>query len=136
MSTAPGLDERLHHAAVSALLLEVLNQHVYDYGQVPGADGNEGDMPDVYVVMAVERRTAPTGPGGFAQVSGWRIYLRGVGTTVAEARWAIAKATAALEGACLAIAGIESTPIAHETSTAVRPDDGRQSGLVEFVYAL
>jgi hypothetical protein len=134
--TAPALDERLHDSALRALLKGPLNEQVYGYGEVPGADGVEGELPDVYVVMAVERRTAPVGPGGFAQVSGWRVYIRGVGRSVAEARWAIARATAALDGARIEVAGVSSTPIAHESSAAVRPDDGRQSGLVEFIYAL
>jgi hypothetical protein len=135
-TAAPGIDERHHDTALRALLKPALNDHVYNFGDVPGADGNDGELPDIYAVVHLERRTAPVGPAGLARRSGWRIYVRCVGRTVKEARWALKRATNALEGVRIEVDDIRSTPLAHDSSDGVRPDDGRQSGLVEFTYVL
>lgn len=137
MTDAIGIDEKAHATVLRALLLEPLNQHVYSHGQIPGADGNEGSLPDIYVVLTVERRYAgaPRKSGSTTR-SGWRVLVRGVGRTVNEARWALTQATEALEDVRIVIDDVASTRITFETSTPIAPDDGRQSGLVEWTYAL
>lgn len=138
MTAAPGLDEQAHVDALTDLLTGPLNGHVYSHGKVPGADGNDGDLPDIYVVLTLERRYAGDAPrkAGYVSRSGWRVLVRGVGRTVKEARWALVQATSALEDVHLVIDETRSTPITHESSTPIAPDDGRQSGLVEWTYAL
>lgn len=137
MSDAPGLDEREHDTVLRPLLSEALNGHIYGYGEVPGGDGKDGELPDIYGLLSLQRRfdAAPRKSGRSGR-SGWRISVRCVGTTVDEVRWARLQVATAIEGLRITVDDVESTPISHERSTAIAPDDGRQSGLVEFTFAL
>jgi len=141
MTTAPVVDERTHFAALKTLLSTPLNGHVYEYGSVPGDQNNPvaaertKPMPPIFALLSVERRYVES-PRAVASRSGWRITVRAVGTTPAEARWALLRATDALEGRRLSIGGQTSTPVAHESSQAIELDDGRFSGLQVMTYAL
>ncbi|HKY58305.1 MAG TPA: hypothetical protein VJL80_09730 [Aeromicrobium sp.] len=142
-STAPVTDERIHRDVLEPLLRAALgvepvtgDQRLYDYGEVPGADGNDGVLPSVYVLLTVERRYVGPRRAGRAGRSGWRITARYVGRNVDEARWALDKVTDAIDEARLTIGGYVSTPVTHESSTAIEPDDGRFSGLTVWTYAL
>lgn len=142
MTSAPVVDERVHRDVIVGLLTaaglvdSAAKSIVFDYGKVPGADGNAGTLPPIYLLLNVERRATGVYRAGRAGVSGWRISLRGVGRTVDEARWALNKATVALDEQNLLIGGKTSTPVTFNTSQAVSKDDGRFSGLIAWTYAL
>lgn len=138
------LDERAHAAVIVPLIDAELGpdpdtneSRIYDYGKVPGADGNPGVLPRIYALISLERRFAPGNKAvATTNRSGWRVSVRYVGHTVAEARWAGAQITAALDQQRFTINGLTSTPLIHESTAAVAPDDGLYSGLVGFTYAL
>lgn len=145
MTSAPVVDERVHRDVIVALIAAELGPEavdgdgkpvIYDYGKVPGADGNDGDLPPIYLLLTVGRRPVPAFRAGRAGVSGWRTTVRGVGRTVDEARWALHRATIALDEQNLLIGGKTSTPVTYETSQEVEPDSGRHSGLIAWTYAL
>lgn len=132
------LDARLHAAAVRTAITAALapSWTAYDYGKVPGADGNTGTLPNIFCLVSVERRfnsnlrlSAQAGTGG------WRVSVRCLGRTVDEARWAMDRVTRALNEARLLIDGRATTPIQFESDQAPAFDDGRYSGLSSWTYA-
>lgn len=139
---APGLDESAHWDALAAILRAVTVQSadlmVCDVGMVPGdSDGNvPGTMPDLFAQLQVERRNVPADRSGRSGRSGWRVSVRLVARYPKNTRDAQAAVQAALDGIRVTVDGHESTPLHHELSQAVRPDDGMFSGLVQVTYAL
>lgn len=138
--TAPVLDERAHFAAIQAAIAAAntqLGADTYDYGEVPGEDGNEGTIPRIFVLLQVERRYLETlHSTRHSTRSSWRIAVRYVGRTVDEARWAGKHVSAALDAAVLDVEGFSSTPVQHEQTNAVTADDGLFSGLSVWTYTL
>lgn len=141
--TSP-LDERAHAAAIEAMVSAAIgteengDARVYDYGKVPGADGNDGVLPRIYALVSIERRAGVTNlKVGRTSRSGWRLTIRYVGHTTNEARWAGLQIAVAVNEKQITIGSTEpSTPITHESTTAVAPDGGLYSGLVQYTYAL
>ncbi len=138
------LDEREHIAVLAGLLNAALGPdpanengpRCFDYGKVPGADGNKGTLPPIYTLVSLERRYAEPTRGGRQPVTGWRLSVRYVGRTVDEARWAAVKVTDAINEARIEVEDIKSTPITHEATQSIRPEDGRQTGMSQWTYAL
>lgn len=128
-------DERPHAAAILAALNTALDPRVaYTRGKVPGLDNNAGTEPAIYAIVDLERRNhAPTLRAGRTVRRGWRVSVRGVGRTVDEARWALARVSTALEGATLPV-GVGTSPLLFETADEVAPDGGRYSGAVTYTY--
>lgn len=136
MTDALVLDERKHATALKALLNAALSpSSVYDYGKVPGADGNAGTLPNIFALLGIERRYVEPTHAGRTQRSSWRITVRYAGRTVDEARWAAMKVAEALEDR-LVVDGVTSTPITHETTQAIALDDGRFAGWASYTYTL
>lgn len=140
--TEQDIDEQDVWEALQALLVVTdLGKNVYDYGEVPGESGNPGDLPDTYVVLSVERRYVPPSSSGGTNVTGWRASARYVDTNPVNARRAGALVRRGFEisrgrGRSITVAGITSTPIAHESTRSVGPDSGRYSGLSQWTLAL
>lgn len=128
--------------ALAALLGETeLGDHVYDYGTVPGEDGVPGQLPDFYAVLSIERRPVPASKANGTNRTGWRLTVRYVDKYAANARLVGSWVRAAFEstpghGKRIAVGGVQSTPLTHETTQAVGPDDGRFSGSVTYTLAL
>lgn len=136
MSTVT-LDSRPHIAAIrAAIKAEIGPNNVYEYGQVPGADGNAGTLPNIFVLVAIERRYNPTlNLAAKAGATGWRVSARAVGRTVDEARWALFKVATALNEQRLTIEGRATTPLQFESDRTPEKDDGRFSGVAMYTYA-
>lgn len=136
--TAPVLDEREHAKVLAAAIKAQLGpRDVYEYGDVPGVDGNAGTQPSIYALIQVSRRFIPAlHSTREASRSGWRVSVRAVGSTVNECRWATSRIALALDSQRVAIAGHLSTRIQHETSDEVTPDGDRFEALSRFTYAL
>lgn len=132
------IDTRQHAAALtSAISSAIAPWAVYDYGKVPGADGNTGTLPDIYALLTVERRAGvPLRVAATTGRTGWRASVRVVGRTVDEARWALMFVSAALNEQRLTIDGQTTTRIQSESEQAPGPDAGRQSALSTWTYAL
>lgn len=134
MTSAPAVDERLHRDAVDAALDE---EHLYDYGLVPGLDNNPGETPRIHWLRSIERRYVEPRRAGRAGRSGWRLSIRYVGRTPDEARHAQLVATTAVDEKRLTVGGHLSTPVTHESTSPIEPDDdGWWSGLTNWTYVL
>lgn len=133
---APALDASAHWGAIKALLTPTVGANIFDYGKVPGADGNSGTLPTTYVLLTVERRHVDPTTAGRSAVTGWRVSCRFVGNSTPNARAVGNWVTAALNEQRLTVGGLTSTPITHESTTAVESDDGMYSGLSQWTYAL
>lgn len=136
--TAPVLDEREHATALAAAIKAHLGpNNVYEYGNVPGLDDNDGIQPAIYVLIQVARRKVPSlHSTREASRSGWRVSARAVGTTVNECRWATSRIALALDSQRVTIDGRTSTRLQHETSDDAAPQGDRFEALTRFTYAL
>jgi hypothetical protein len=136
------MSDQEHWSALAALLHGTdLGSDVYDYGKVPGADGNDGVLPDAFALLYIERRYVPPTRAGGTDRTGYRASVRFVGTTTPNARVIGGWVSSAFEispgrGKRITVGGVDSTPLTHESTTAVEKDDGRFSGLVVYTYAL
>lgn len=123
------LDQRPHAVAVKAAIKAQFGpNNVYEYGQVPGADGIAGTLPNIFAVISLERRNQPlvratTRTGSVP----WRLAVTSVGRTVDECRWAQVKIATALTEQRLTVAGTLTTRIQFESGRAAASDDGRFS---------
>lgn len=131
-------DTRPHAAAVKAALEATVGaDRVFEYGEVPGADNNPGELPPIFVLITVERRTgALTRAGAYAKASGWRVTARAVGRSISECRWTLAKISTALDEQRLTIGGNTTTPIQYESGQAPELDEGRFSALDVYTYVI
>lgn len=137
MTSAPVIDERIHRTTLkAAVAAHEGDLPVYDYGKVPGADGNAGTLPAIYAVLSVERTYVQPRITGLATRSSWRASFRCTGRSANEVGWAIKNVTEAVEGRRLTFGGVESTPLTHDPSNAPEPDSGRHSGLAVWTYTL
>lgn len=136
--TAPTLDARKHAEALKVDLKAALNsQHVYDYDEVPGVDGNPGPLPGIFALISVElvpstnRRMT-----GQSAVRRWIASVSGLGETVDESRWALAKIAGALYEKRLTVDGTATSPLlSPEPGQAPRREDGRYIGRLIFTYS-
>lgn len=138
MTDAHALDERQHAEALKAAINARLTPHsTFEYGAVPGLNGNAGTHPSIYALVQVERRSIPTRSAvRRATRTGWRASIRAVGRTPNETRWASQRIAEALDGTRLTVGGFETTPVEHETSDAPALDADRFESLTRYVYAL
>ena len=138
--SAPVLDVRAHFDAVKAAIAAVnaqLGNDTYDFGEVPGLDGNDGTAPRIHALLQVERIYLPSTHGGRrATRSSWRASARYVGTTVDEATWALKHISTALDSRRLVVEGFTSTPLQHDVTDAIARDGGLRSGLTAWTYTL
>lgn len=132
------LDARPIGKAVAAAVTGQLGgSFAYDRASIPGGNRVQGTLPNLYAVVDVERRFDESArrAGAPAGTSAWRISVGGVGRTVVEAEWVLAKATAALEDVWLATAEGNDFLCRFETYRAPEFDDGRFYGSVTFTCA-
>lgn len=133
-------DDRPHMTAILAALNAELapDREAYARGKVPGLDGNnDGDQvePAIYAIVDLVRRGGnPALRNVRTDRRSHRVTVRGVGRSVSEAQWALARASDALEGAALTISGARTTPLVFESGVAVAPDKGRYSGSLTWTY--
>lgn len=136
-----GLDELVWNAMKALLTASPLGDDVYAYGEVPGETGNDGVLPDAFVLLSLQRRYVEPREAGRTTITGWRASVRYVDTTAVNARRVGGWVSTAFEtrpgyGRRITVNGVESTPITHESTTDVSPDDGRYSGLSHWTFAL
>ena len=135
--TLPTLDARPHARAIKEAVEASFGAaaDLYDYDDVPGTNGNEGVLPDLYAEMTVEPVTSGnprmTGQTGTRH---WIATVRGVGRTVDEARWVLFKAATALHEQALVVDGRPTTPLQGGDGGPPELDGGRYSGLLVFTY--
>lgn len=121
--------------AKAAIKAQLGPNNVYDFGQVPGADGVGGTLPNIFVLLSVERRYNDTRIlSGDDGLTGWRIAARSVGRTVDECRWAMLKVATALDGKRLTLDGAVTPPIQFEADQSPEWDDSRYSALTLYTF--
>ena len=131
-------DERVHHEAIKALVTAaVAPAEIYAHGEVPGIDGNEGDLLLQYVLLQVERMPLPVlqAPRLSARTSWW-VQVRVVDTGVHNCQRLQQLVIGAVENERITLAGHESTPLTFDVAEAARPDDGRFSAAISYTYTL
>lgn len=138
MTSAPATDLRLHYRLFEPLLKAAIDPNrFYEFGRVPGVDGNKGTQPAIYALLDVQRRPyAPQTLSAHTDVTGWALTVVGVGTTRNEAAWVLGQVTEALEELVVTLDGQESTPLLFDVHDPIRPDGDRQSGRVSYTYVL
>ena len=130
------IDSRPHLTALKAAIAASLgSSHVYDHSQVPGSNGNAGTLPDIFVLVAIERRTSEVLRSARAGNAGWRVITTALGRTVVEAAWAQNKVALALDEQRLTVATAQTTPIQLESQNAPRLDDTRFAADAFWTYA-
>jgi hypothetical protein len=132
------LDQRAHLDAVKAAVSAALapKWSAYSYGEVPGADGNTGSLPNLFAIVTVDlipaagqRMSAQTG------VTRWRVSVRGAGRTVDEALWVLFEAARVLHEKTLTIDSRATTPLQAEPGQSPKKDGTRYSGLDAYSYS-
>ena len=93
---------------------------IFDFGDIPGVDGNPGTLPRLYGLLECQRMPLEAlHASRLATRSAWRVTARSVGSTADEARWVAKQFASAFDSARLTIEGFESTPLFHEETEAV-----------------
>lgn len=109
---------------------------VYRKGSVPGSDGNQGTLPQKFVALHLERRYIPASHGSRRRSrSGWRMVVRAVADMPRNAE-ALLVDCSGIEDAQLTVDGSRSTPVEHESSEAVKADDGKFSAATTYTFTL
>lgn len=130
--TAPALDVRAHMTTLLGIVDASLGEwSAYRYGEL-----DDKKAPHIFALVSVERRYVTPDRGGRSGYSSWRALVRYVGRTALEAEWAGAKVGAGMDGVRFTVDGRISTPAIHESTSAVRPDEGRFSGESVYTYTL
>lgn len=141
--SAPVLDPRPHSDAVKAAVDEQLDVwKAYDYGEVPGDEGNPDEsernkpLPNLYAIVSIEQvPSAGQRMSGQTGTTQWIADIRGVGRTVREAEFVLWKACEALHEQILMINDRATEPLQRQIGQAPEPDGGRFSGRVVFTYS-
>jgi hypothetical protein len=95
----------------------------YEYGKVPGSNGNTGTEPDHYVVVDISRRYVPERrASGEVMLPGGRVGTRYIGKNAADVRAMRAKVTAALEDQIIVTDAGEIGPFTFESADPMRTD--------------
>lgn len=129
-------DARPHITAIKAALDAATTAGVYEYDEVPGANGNTGAEPSKYLVVSLERRflaanrmTAQSG------VTGWRVAVRAVADTVTNTELLLSQAATALNEQRLSVGGKSTEPIQFEVANAAQWDSPRYTAVATYTYA-
>lgn len=134
---APAVDERKHRAAIETAVTATLGpDRVFAPGDVPGLDGNPGNLPPIFAVLTIRRRFAlPAKSSRRADVTGWRASVIAAGRTVVEVEWAGLRVAEALDGVRLNVDGHQTTPITHESSRDLKAEHERMASQSAWTYA-
>lgn len=107
---------------------------IYRKGDVPGADGQGGTLPQKFVTLQLERRYLPPSHGSRQRSrAGWRAIARAVANTTRNAEDLLDDCSG-IEGQRLVSDGRRSTPVEYESGTAPGPDDGKFSGSLTWTF--
>lgn len=132
------LDSRPFSTAAKAAIKAAVGaaSDVYDYSTVPGSNGRTGTLPTSYVIVAVERRFNPNlRASAQASMTGWRITVRCVSTTVTNVALLLSAVAQGLNEKRLTIDGVATTPIQFESDQTPDYDNGRYSALAVYTFA-
>lgn len=111
-------------ATIAAMSTGNLAGIVFDVDKVPGDRATGAGLPPTYVTVSVSREQVP-GPtrAGRDATSGWLVDAEVVAETIANVRDVNDWVTAALEGICLSVNGVRTTPLRSAGSQAATKGD-------------
>jgi len=108
-------------AAINAAIAPAV---AYEYGKVPGTNGNAGSEPTKYVLVAISRRYVPERrASGEVTVPGGRLSTRYIAKSVADGRTMRQRTTDVLEDKILTTAAGEVGPFVFESGDPFQPDE-------------
>ena len=93
------------------------------------------EKPDNYVEVSLSRRfgtSARLDPG--PDITYWRVVVQAVGVLEENPRTMPTQVRGALDGAQVAVGSGSTSPVAHEVSRAVGPDDDWWSGMDTWIF--
>src|SRR3546814_14067632 len=107
------VDPRPHATAVKSAIAAALgSSHVYDHSEVPGGSSKPDEpLPNIFVLVAIERRQSEVLRSARAGHAGWRIVLTVLGRTFSECNCARLKVAEALGEQRLEVWGLPTTPL-------------------------
>ena len=122
--------------AILAVLNAALAPAVaYEYGKVPGSNGNAGTEPAKYLLVDISRRYVGSfRTSGAASLKGYRLGTRYVAKSSGDARTMRQRVAAALEGHIIKTEAGEIGPFMFETGDPIRPDDTYQVGTDTWTF--
>lgn len=111
-------------AAIAKLNTGNLAGVVFDVDKVPGDRVTGAGLPPTYVTVSVSREQSP-GPAraGRDATSGWLIDAEVVAQTISNVRDVNDWVATALEGLCLSVNGVRTTPLRSAGSQAATKGD-------------
>lgn len=123
-------EQQIAAAVLAALNAALAPKVAYELDEAPtsGAD---------FVEITLSRRFGGNDRGGRLSPSSWRLTVRAVGSTVANARLLHEKAQA-IEGATLSVGAETSTPVLFETEDPIGLDEAQRTywtGLRSYTFA-
>jgi hypothetical protein len=133
---APSIEQTVTWDVVETALTALLpaGVAVYRKGDVPGADGQAGTLPEKFVTLHLERRYLPASHGSrLRSRSGWRAIARAVANTTRNAD-ALLDDCSGIEDQRLTVEGRLSTPVEFESGAPAAPDDGKFSGSLTWTF--
>ena len=118
------MTENEQAAAILAALNAALSPVVaYEYGKVPGANGNAGTEPARYAVVTVSRRYVPERrASGYVSVPGGRLGVRYIAKAAIDVRNMRRLAAEVIEDQILTTDAGEVGPFTFESGDPARPD--------------
>jgi hypothetical protein len=116
-------------AAAFIAALAAANAVPYDYDEIPKP------LPAYYTEVTVTRRFGGVMRGEKPTTTLYRGTTRAVAKNVTTAR-EMRRRAASLEGTTITVGGIVSTPIQFETEEPIGLDEGYQSGLTTWTWAI
>lgn len=130
------MTEKEQAEAILAALNDAITPAVaYEYDKVPGAYGNAGTRPAKYAVVDIARKyEEKRRASGEVSTNGYRVGVRYVAKALNDARNMRTLVTTVLEDQILTADAEEIGPFVFETSEAILPDDGYQSGSDVFTF--
>lgn len=112
-------------AILAAINAAIAPNVAYEYGKVPGTNGNTGTEPASYMVVALSRRYVPERrASGEVTVRGGRLSTRYIAKSVVNAREMRRRTTEVLEDKALTTTAGDVGPFVFESADPFQPDEG------------
>jgi hypothetical protein len=125
---------------MAAAILATLNAAIapsvaYEYGKVPGSNGNAGTEPAKYLLIDVTRRYVDSHrASGVTSLTGYRLGTRYVAKSIGDAREMRRRTATALEDQILATADGELGPFTFEAADSLVLTEGYHVGTDTWTF--
>lgn len=130
------MTEKDQATSILAALNAALDPTVaYDLDKVPGVNGNAGTRPTKFATISISEKYEGKRRGsGETSVEGFRIVVRYAAKSTNDARNMRALTKATLSEKTVGSGANEIGPFVFQSSQAIAPDDGYQSGSDTYTF--